>query len=111
MKIVYALLAVLGTIIPLAQLFGWLVNHGLDVALFFEQAFGPNVAAFAWFDVVLSAIALLFFIYWEGRRMRMTRLWLPALGTCVVGVSLGLPLFLLMRENARKGSYVLCALL
>ena len=35
----------------------------------------------------------------------MTALWLAIAGTCVIGVSLGLPLFLLMREmEPRRGS-------
>jgi hypothetical protein len=32
----------------------------------------------------------------------MKRIWLPVLGTLTVGVSLGLPLFLLMREMHRE---------
>lgn len=104
MKIVYALLAVTGTVVPLSQLIAWLSAHGLDIALLFKQAFGPNIAAFAWLDVILAAIALLFFIVWEGRRLNMKRLWLPVLGTCAVGVSLGLPLFLLMREIRLKSA-------
>ncbi len=98
MKLLYALLAVLGTVVPLSQFAPWLVEHGLDFSLLFQQAFEPNIAAFAWLDVIVSAVALLFFIFWEGRRLSMQKLWLPMLGTCTVGVSLGLPLFLLMRE-------------
>ena len=98
MKLVYALLAVLGTVVPLSQLAPWLVEYGLDFTLLFQQAFGPNIAAIAWSDVIVSAIALLLFIFWEGRRLNVQKLWLPVLGTCSVGVSLGLPLFLLMRE-------------
>jgi hypothetical protein len=34
----------------------------------------------------------------DGRRLGMSGLWAPIVGNLVVGVSLGLPLFLLMRE-------------
>lgn len=98
MKSIYSILAVAGTVLPLAQLAPWLIENGFDFSLMIEQAFASNIAAFAWFDVIVSAIALLLFILWEGRRLRMKKLWLPALGTCTVGVSLGLPLFLFMRE-------------
>ena len=39
---------------------------------------------------------------WLGigsRRLSITGWWMPIAGTCAVGVSLGLPLFLLMRER------------
>jgi len=38
------------------------------------------------------------FIWSEGRRINLKRLWLPVLATLTVGVSLGLPLFLLLTE-------------
>nr|WP_238403380.1 DUF2834 domain-containing protein [Paenibacillus mesophilus] len=49
-------------------------------------------------DVLVSAIVLIVFILFEGQRNGMKSLWLPIVGTLVVGVSLGLPLFLLHRE-------------
>ena len=96
---VYASLALIGTVAPLSQFMPWLSRHGLDIQLLIQQAFEPNIAAFAWLDVIISAVVLLLFIYWEGRRIKLQRLWIPALGTCAVGVSLGLPLFLMMRER------------
>lgn len=56
MKLIYALLAVLGTIIPLYQFIPWLAENGLNIPLLFQQAFGSEIAAFAWFDVLISAI-------------------------------------------------------
>jgi hypothetical protein len=49
-------------------------------------------------DVILSAIVLLWFIQSEGRRLRVRLLWLPTIGTLIVGVSFGLPLFLFLRQ-------------
>lgn len=98
MKLVYGVFALMGAAIPLSQFVPWLLQHGLDFPLFFQQAFGSNLAAFAWLDVVISAVVLFIFIIMEGRRLDMHRLWLPVLGTCTVGVSFGLPLFLMMRE-------------
>jgi len=98
MIIVYAILALLGTVLPLSQFVPWFAEHGLNIELFFQQAFQPDIAAFAWLDVMISAVVLLIFISREGRKSGMKNLWLPALGTCTVGVSLGLPLFLMIRE-------------
>ena len=55
--------------------------------------------------VIVAAIALLGFILYEGKRHNIRHLWFPILGTCTVGVSFGLPLFLFMREvQLSKGS-------
>ena len=51
-------------------------------------------------DVVVSAFALAVLVRAEGRRLHMRRLWLPIAAVLLVGVSLGLPLFLYMRESA-----------
>ncbi len=42
------------------------------------------------------------FVLAEGRRLNMKQLWAPVVGTLLVGVSIGLPLFLLMREPYLK---------
>jgi Terpene cyclase DEP1 len=49
-------------------------------------------------DVIVSLLVLWTFVLFEGRRLAMARLWLPIAATLIVGVSLGLPLFLYMRE-------------
>ena len=51
-------------------------------------------------DVVVSAFALAVLVRAEGRRLHMRRRWLPIAAVLLVGVSLGLPLFLYMRESA-----------
>jgi hypothetical protein len=55
-------------------------------------------------DVLVSAIVVCVMVSVEGRRAGMTRLWAPVLSVFVVGVSLGLPLFLYMREAQRATS-------
>jgi hypothetical protein len=49
--------------------------------------------------VVVSALALVVFIITEGRRIALSRLWLPIIATLLVGVSLGFPLFLYLRQR------------
>jgi hypothetical protein len=57
-------------------------------------------------DVLVSAVALIAFIRGEGTRLKMHQLWLPIVSVFLVGVSLGLPLFLYIRERelARRAS-------
>lgn len=98
MKKFYLIFCVLGVALPYWQFLPWLMDHGIDPLLLFQEAVQLQIGAFAWLDVIVSAIVLLLFIVYEGRQLKMSRLWMPVAGTLVVGVSLGLPLFLLLRE-------------
>jgi hypothetical protein len=75
-----------------------LLIHGPDVPLLFRQLFQNNVSAFFGTDVIVSALVLWRFVASEGRRRGMKNLWVYILCTLLVGVSLGLPLFLFFRE-------------
>lgn len=103
MQTVYILLCIVGTVLPLAQFVPWLSAHGLDVPLLVQQAVATPVSAFAWSDVLVSGVAVAVFVVIEGRRLAMRRLWLPLFGL-VVGPSLALPLFLLLRERHESGA-------
>ena len=76
MKLRHAYLGfcVLGVALPLWQFVPWLAAHGLDPSLFVHDLFANRVAGFFGMDVLVSAVVLF------------------------VGVSLGLPLFLYLRQ-------------
>jgi hypothetical protein len=97
-KHAYVSLAVLGAVLPLWQLIPFLREHGLAFGLFFQQLFSTPVGGFFGMDVIVSSVVLWVFLYVEGRRAGVRHLWLPLVANLVVGVSLGLPLFLYMRE-------------
>ena len=98
MKTVYLILCVVGTVLPMSQFVPWVYMSGLDVPLFIDLALANQISAFAWLDIFVSALVVLSFILWEGKRVEMKKLWIPLVGLFTVGVSLGLPLFLLLRE-------------
>lgn len=98
MQILYILLCVAGTVLPLSQFVPWLSMHGLDVPLLLQQATSSHIAAFAWSDVLVSGIAVAVFVVAEGRKLGMRPLWMP-LSCLMVGPSLALPLFLFLRER------------
>ena len=101
--IFYWVMCVLGTVLPYYFLIQWGVDHrGLDAGLMIQEIAASRMSSFAWADVLVSAVVLIHFIRVEGRRMSVPNIWLPILATCVVGVSLGLPLFLAMRELERR---------
>ncbi|HVF73078.1 MAG TPA: DUF2834 domain-containing protein [Chthoniobacterales bacterium] len=95
----YLGLALLGTIIPYWQAGPWLLEHGLDLPLFCRELFASRIGAFFALDVIVSAVVLFVFILSEGRRAAVPRLWLPVAATIAVGVSLGFPLFLYLRQR------------
>jgi Protein of unknown function DUF2834 len=95
---VYLALCVLGLALPYWQFVPWFLEHGLELSLFVHQLFANRIGAFFGLDVVVSSVVLWIFIFAEGGRLGMRRLWVPVIGSLLVGVSLGLPLFLYMRQ-------------
>ena len=91
--------AIVGTILPLRFLVPFLLANGLDLNLFFQQLFQNNVSAFFGVDVIVSSLALWLFVFSEGRRQRMGKLWVYVICNLLVGVSLAFPLFLFFRER------------
>ena len=98
-QILYLILCLAGTILPYSQLFPFLREHGLDTSLLFQQLFANKVSGFFGLDVIVSSLVLWVFVYSEGTRLRMRHLWIYVVANLLVGVSLGLPLFLLMRQS------------
>ena len=101
-KILYLLLCVVGAILPLSFFIQFLRDHGLNLRLFVEQLFANPISSFFGTDVIVSAICLWVFVYFEGRRGRVRHLWAPIVASLFVGVSLGLPLFLYLRESPAR---------
>ena len=97
MKNILLILCILGVLLPFSQFIPWVLEHGLNIPLFIKELFSTKIGAFFGMDVIVSALVLLLFIFHEGKKLNMKKLWLPALSTLSVGVSLGLPLFLYLR--------------
>jgi hypothetical protein len=100
-KQLYLALCVAGTVLPCWQFLPFVRDHGLDLPLFFQQLFATPVSGFFGMDVIVSSVVLWVFVLGEGRRAGVRDLWAPIAANLVVGVSLGLPLFLYLRETAR----------
>lgn len=98
-KTIYLALCLVGFAAPYAEFLPWLGEHGLNLRLFVQLLFANRVSAFFGLDVVVSAIVLLRFAAVESARLRIPNRWLVLLATLLVGVSLGLPLFLYLRER------------
>jgi Terpene cyclase DEP1 len=102
----YLVLCVLGVVVPYALFVPWVAQHGLQIGLFVRELFATRVGAFFGLDVIVSAVVLFVFICVERKTVAIRHAWLPIIATLVVGVSLGLPLFLYMRQRALDATTV-----
>lgn len=98
-KTLYLALCVAGTVLPYSLFVPFLVEHGLDFPLIVEQMFANRISGSFALDVIVSSLAFWVFVFVEGRRAGVPNLWVPIAANVVVGLSLGLPLFLYMREK------------
>jgi Terpene cyclase DEP1 len=105
-KVAYLILCIVGTVLPYSQFLPFLRENGLDARLFVEELFANRISGFFGLDVIVSSVVLWVFVLVEGRRTGVKPLWPPIAASLAVGVSLGLPLFLYMREVRveRRGS-------
>jgi Terpene cyclase DEP1 len=99
LKRVYLALCILGVALPYWQFVPWIVANGFHLSLFVQQLFANRVGAFFGMDVIVSAVALLVFARVESRRLGARARWITLIAVLTVGVSLGLPLLLYMRER------------
>jgi hypothetical protein len=100
----YLVLCIAGTLLPYSQFIPFLREHGLDLRLFWELLFANQISGFFGLDVIVSSIVLWVFVLVDGRRVGVRHLWAPIAGNLAVGVSLGLPLFLYLRETRLKAA-------
>ena len=101
-KNIYLILCLLGVIIPYASFIPWVIEDGLNVPLLVNQIASSPVASFGWLDVIISAVALFVVIYSDSQKIKVRYWWLAIIGTLTVGVSLGLPLYLYLREISQN---------
>ena len=95
-------LAVLGIVLPYWKFIPWVLDNGLSIPLLIEELFSTRIGAFFGLDVVVSALVLLLFIFNDSRKAGVKNCWIAVVCTLSVGVSFGLPIYLLMRENSIK---------
>ncbi|MEA2164521.1 MAG: hypothetical protein QOK37_2648 [Thermoanaerobaculia bacterium] len=100
MKYVYVVLCILGVVVPYYFFAPFVLDHGLNMTLFMRQLFATPVSAFFGADVIVSSLALWAFVAYERRKRPIRFWWLCIVANLAVGVSLALPLFLLLRHDA-----------
>jgi hypothetical protein len=105
---IYSLLFVTGTFLPLTMFWPWFGAHGFDFGLFFRELFSTKIGGFFGLDVIISAIVLITFAWFEAKRLKMKNggyvLTAVIVATLFAGVSSGFPLFLYLREKHIDGA-------
>lgn len=97
-SLLFGLLCIPGAGLPLSQFLPWAAEHGLDPALFVSDLFANRIGGFFGLDVVVSAAVLLTWVAVERHRPMPWR-WSVVPATLLIGVSLGLPLYLALRSR------------
>ncbi|MGL5923539.1 DUF2834 domain-containing protein [Chroococcidiopsis sp.] len=96
MQVLYSTLCILGTALAFSEILPFLFEQGFNPQIFVEQLFTNKISALFGWDVIIAELVLWVFIAWEGSRLGMKYLWVY-FASSLIGVSTGLPLFLLMR--------------
>ncbi len=94
-KRLYLGLAAAGLIIPYSQFIPFLLENGVNIGLIFHEITAYRISAFAWLDVVVTAIVVIAAVLDE--REGIPRWWAAVVATLLVGPSCGLPLYMYLR--------------
>lgn len=101
LRLFFIVLTIIGVAIPYAAFLPFVFEHGLDFSVLIQQAAANRVAAFAWLDVIISAVTLLIAIF-IGKLITIRQGTAVAILTCLAGVSAGLPLFFYFLLSDKK---------
>ena len=99
LQLIYLVLCILGFVLPYAQLIPFILKDNLNFYLFFEQMFTNHISSLFALDVLISSVVFWIFLVKEGIKLKMKFLWIYIVCNLIVGLSLALPLFLLMRQR------------
>jgi len=102
LRLIYALLIVVGTILPWSYFYAWFQENGWSLSAMVDAWYVNDATSGLVYDLTVAAIALTIWAMWEGlvRRDFWFLLVIPA--TYGIGVSAGLPLALLLTTRVRR---------
>lgn len=99
----YLFLVVIGFAAPWFFLFSFLQGDRISIPVFFSSIFVNYVSSAVAADLVVSALVFFVFLFVEGQRTGVARLWIYIPLTLFVGLSFAFPLFLYNRARALDG--------
>ena len=99
-KQVYLIAAIVGTVVPWAFFGSFFWQNGIDIPAFLGGLFANGAAAGFSADVLISILVFWIWSFVDARRLGIRRWWIVLPFGCTVGLSLGLPAYLYLREDA-----------
>lgn len=99
-KTFYLAMAIVGTVIPWLFFGSFFTQHGPDIPLFLQSLFANGAAGGFSADVLITIVIFWVWSWRDAARHGIARWWLVLPGSFFVGLSLALPLYLYLREQA-----------
>ena len=101
--ILYSTLTIIGFLVPNYIVFQTIILTGaFDFSEFFRSFDYNYYTRFTAADFGITAISFLTYYFLEFKKINLKVRFLPLLGTFLVGVSFGFPLFLLLKEMSQN---------
>jgi hypothetical protein len=75
-------------------------DHRLDLGLLVDELFANRISSFFAWDLLISATVFVVFLLMDGGRLPRGQRGLVIATTALIGLSFGLPLYLLFRERS-----------
>ena len=97
-KRIYIILCAVGLVVPYYFFIRFVAEHGFRLPLLISQLFASPISSFFGVDAIIASVVLWVFIYLETCKRPIKLWWVCIVALLAVGVSLALPLFLLLRE-------------
>lgn len=98
-RILLILLCIAGVVLPFRYFLPWLMANDWNLGAMVEAWHANDASSGLVWDLTVAAVTLTVWIIWESWR---TKRWLGLVAipaTYMIGVSLGLPLYLLLRKS------------
>lgn len=104
MRTFYALMCVVGTIVPWIFFGGFFAANGLNVPLFIKSLFINGAAGGFSADVLISIGVFWVWSYLDASKNAIAHWWLVLPAGFTVGLSLALPLYLYFRTGKEQSA-------
>lgn len=90
---------IVGIVVPWYFFSGFIAQHGLALDGFLAALYANDAAGGFSSDIFISATVFWVWSYCDGQKLKVQHWWLVLPATLFVGLSMALPLYLLMRHT------------
>lgn len=98
-RVVYLVLAVIGTVLPMYYFISWFEEYGYDLGAMVDAWNVNDAATGLVYDLTVSFAALVIWIVYETVRSGRWLNLIAVPASLCIGVSCGLPLYLFLRSR------------